>query len=138
MKLTYLLLAILLLTTVVLLFVVYKKLDQSQKPKEGDQNLFVMLQQQIQDLTRTMDQKITDTQRAMSQTQENLHKTIQSQFGQSTKIIADVTERLTKLDETNRQVISFTDQVKNLERVLTNSKNRGTLGESNLELILSN
>lgn len=109
-----------------------------QKPKEGDQNLFLLLQQQMQELTRTMDQKMSDSHRSMSETQENIHKTIQSQFSQSTRIISDVTEKLTKLDETNKQVVSFTDQMKNLEKVLTNSKNRGSLGEAGLELILSN
>ncbi len=122
----------------ILLFLLYKKLLESQKPKEGEQNLFIMLQNQIQDLTRTVDQKMTDTHKALNTTQENLHKTIQTQFSQSARIISDVTERLTKLDETNRQVVSFTDQMKNLERVLTNSKNRGSLGEAGLELILSN
>src|SRR3989344_8855078 len=104
-------LTILLLGTIALLFVLYKKLQETTKPKEGEQNLFVMLQQQIQELTRTMDQKMTDTHKAMSDTQQHLHQTIQSQFGQSTKIITEVTERLTKLDETNKQVLGFADQM---------------------------
>ncbi len=122
----------------ILLFLLYKKLQASQKPKDGEQNLFLMLQQQMQELARTVDQKMADTHRAMNETQENIHKTIQSQFSQSARIITEVTEKLTKLDETNKQVVSFTDQMKNLERVLTNSKNRGSLGEAGLELILSN
>jgi DNA recombination protein RmuC len=73
-----------------------------------------------------MDQKMTDSSRTLAQTTDNLHRTIQSQFGQSAKIITEVTEKLIKLDETNRQVISFTDQLQNLEKVLTNSKNRGS------------
>lgn len=128
----------LLVVAIGLLFFIYKKLQQSQKPREGEQNLFVMLQGQIQDLTRNIDQKMSETHKTMFETQESMHKTIQSQFGQSAKIISEVTERLTKLDETNRQVVSFTDQIKNLEKVLTNSKSRGSLGEAGLELILSN
>ncbi len=112
---------------------VFKKLT---KNNHGD--TLLLLQNQMQDLARSIDQKINDTHRLMSETQENVHKTIQSQFSQSARLISDVTERLTKLDETNRQVVSFTDQVKNLERVLTNSKTRGTLGEAGLELILGN
>ena len=61
--------------------------------------------------------KLTDTNKVMNDTQLNLHKTIQSQFGQSAKIISDVTERLTKLDETNKQVISFADQLQSLENI---------------------
>ncbi len=115
-----------------------KKIQEAGKPKEGEQNLFLLLQNQIQDLSRSMDQKMTETHRTVANTQESIHQTIQKQFGQNTKIISDVTEKLMKLEDTNRQVISFTDQLKNLERVLTNSKSRGSLGEAGLELILSN
>ncbi|MBP9695017.1 MAG: DNA recombination protein RmuC [Candidatus Magasanikbacteria bacterium] len=132
------LLAVLLIITLVMIFLMYKKMITLNSPKDGEQNLFLMLQQQVQELTRTMDQKMADTHRVMNETQESIHKTIQSQFSQSTRIISDVTERLTKLDETNKQVLTFTDQMKNFEKVLTSSKNRGSLGEAGLELILSN
>ncbi len=120
----------------VAIFILLKKKDD--KPKEGEQNLFLMLQNQIQDLNRLVEQKITDTHRAMTDTQTNLNKTIQSQFGQSMKIITDVTERLAKLDETNRQVVSFTDQLQNLQDILKNPKQRGILGEYYLETLLKN
>lgn len=121
---------------IAMIFIVIKK--QDTKPKESDQNLFLMLQNQIQDLNRLVEQKITDTHKVMSDTQTNLNKTIQSQFGQSMKIITDVTDRLTKLDETNRQVISFTDQLQNLQDILKNPKQRGILGEYYLETLLKN
>lgn len=131
-------LTILLLATLAGLFVLYKKLQDAAKPKEGEKNLFVMLQNQIQELTRTLDQKMAETNRTMNETQTNLHKTIQSQFGQSTKIISDVTERLTKLDETNRQVVGFADQLRSLQDILKNPKQRGVLGEYYLETLLKN
>jgi len=121
-----------------LLYIMYKKLAQIQQPKEGENNLFVMLQNQIQDLSRMMDQKISDTNKSMNETQTNLHKTIQDQFGQSVKIITDVTERLTKLDETNRQVVGVAEQLQGLENVLKNPKHRGVLGEYYLENVLKN
>jgi len=49
-----------------------------------------------------------------------------------------VTERLTKLDETNRQVMGFTDQLARLEETLQNPKHRGILGEYYLENVLKN
>ena len=110
----------------------------STKPKDGEQNLFLMMQNQIQELSRLVDQKMTDTNKAMAETQTNLHKTIQTQFGQSAKIITDVTERLTKLDETNKQVMGFAEQLENLEQVLQNPKHRGILGEYYLENVLKN
>lgn len=119
-------------------FFVYKKIQDQQKPKEGEQNLFVMLQNQIQELNRTVDEKMADTHKAMHETQQNLHKTIQSQFGQSTKVITEITEKLTSLDKTNQQVIGFSEQLNNLEKVLTSQKTRGNLGEAGLQLVLEN
>lgn len=129
---------ILLLAALIGLFFLYKKLQEAVAPKETDGNLFVMLQNQIQELTRAMDQKMADTHKIMSDTQTSLHSTIQSQFGQSAKIIFDVTERLTKLDETNRQVVGFADQLQSLQDVLKNPKHRGVLGEYFLENVLKN
>jgi len=124
--------------TIAVLYSFFRKIQNAQKPKEGEQNLFLMLQNQMQDLGRMVDQKINETQKTMADTQNDLHKTIQSQFGQSVKIITDVTERLTKLDETNRQVMGFADQLQNLENILQNPKHRGILGEYYLENVLKN
>lgn len=106
--------------------------------KKDKPESMILLQQQVQELTRTLDQKITDVHRSMAERQDHLQTAMQTQFSESARIITHVTEKLTKLDETNRQVVSFTDQIKNLERVLTNSKTRGAFGEASLELILSN
>ncbi len=117
-------------------FFISKKLGKAE-PKE-DKNMFLMMQQQLQELSRMVDQKMTDTHKAMNETQSNLNKTIQTQFGQSMKVITDVTKGLTKLDETNKQVISFTDQLQSLQDILKNPKQRGVLGEYYLETLLKN
>ena len=44
----------------------------------------------------------------------------------------------TKLDETNRQVVSFADQLQSLQDILKNPKHRGILGEYYLETLLQN
>lgn len=87
----------------------------------------LMLQRQLSELTRAVDQKMGEST-----------KILQSQFGESAKIIRDVTERLTKLDETNRQVVNFADQLQNLQDILKNPKQRGVLGEYYLETLLKN
>jgi len=127
----------------------YKKLEDTKKPKEGEKELFSLLQNQIQELNRTVDQKMTDTTKTMNETQVNINKTIQEQFGQNTrliqgitgesnKMISNITEKLTSLDKTNQQVIGFSEQLNNLEKVLTNQKHRGNLGEAGLQLVLEN
>ena len=64
--------------------------------------------------------------------------TIQEQFKQTSKIISDVTEKLTTLDNTNKQVLDFSSQLQNLQNILKNPKQRGVLGEYWLETLLSN
>src|SRR3990167_3580615 len=128
-------LLLLLLASAAIVFLLIKK--QDAKP-EGEQNLFLMLQNQIQDLNRLVEQKITDTHKVMAETQTSLNKTIQSQFGQSMKIITEVTQELTGLKETNKQVLGFADQLENLQNVLQNPKHRGILGEYFLENVLKN
>ncbi|HPR36838.1 MAG TPA: DNA recombination protein RmuC, partial [Spirochaetota bacterium] len=63
---------------------------------------------------------------------------MQNQFRQSAAIIKEVTERLTKIDETNRQVLDFSKQMQSLENILKNPKQRGILGEYFLETLLGN
>ncbi|MDD5032633.1 MAG: DNA recombination protein RmuC [Candidatus Pacebacteria bacterium] len=105
-----------------------------RKGGEGDASSFLMLQKQMEEMRATLqnfgsqvDLKLGDST-----------KMFQHQFSQSASIIKDVTERLTKLDETNRQVVSFADQLKNLQDVLKNPKQRGILGEYYLETVLKN
>ncbi|PIT88572.1 MAG: DNA recombination protein RmuC [Candidatus Magasanikbacteria bacterium CG10_big_fil_rev_8_21_14_0_10_36_32] len=121
---------------IILLVIMIKKIQT--KPKDGEQNLFLMLQNQINELNKSMDQKMSDTHKLMSDNQDNINKTIQGQFGQSIKIITDVTEKLTKLDETNKQVMGFTNQLQILQETLQNPKHRGILGEYYLETVLKN
>jgi DNA recombination protein RmuC len=63
---------------------------------------------------------------------------VRHQTGESFKLLKDVTERLVMLDETNKQVIGFTDQLQNLQDILKNPKQRGILGEYYLETLLKN
>jgi len=102
------------------------KKNDSEKPKDDSQSL-VLLQNQITELNRTLDTKLRETgDRA------------ERQFGESAKIIRDVTEKLAKLDETNRQVVNFADQLQSLQDILKNPKQRGILGEYYLEALLKN
>jgi len=65
-------------------------------------------------------------------------ETLQKQFSQSAKMIKEVTEELTQLKGTNKQVLDFTGKMQNLENILKNPKQRGVLGEYFLETLLGN
>ncbi len=83
--------------------------------------------QRLNEINQVLDNKLSES-----------NKTMQNQYGQSMRIIQDVTEKLTKLDETNKQVIGFADQLQSLEDILKNPKQRGILGEYYLEELLKN
>ncbi len=105
--------------------------DLQEAPEEEKENGLMMIQQQLQDLSRTIDKRVENSSKQM---QESVHH----QLSESTRIIREVTQGLTKLDETNRQVVSFADQLKNLQDILKNPKQRGILGEYYLETMLKN
>lgn len=98
-----------------------------RKGKPEDNQSLVLLQNQVQEIARTLDRRMGES-----------HESMQRQHQASARIIQEVTERLTKLDETNRQVVGFADQLKSLQDILRNPKQRGVLGEYYLETVLKN
>ncbi len=67
-----------------------------------------------------------------------LNQSIQGQFGEHIKIIRDVSEKLGRIGEVNKQVMDFAEQLRELQNVLKNPKQRGVLGEYYLETVLKN
>jgi len=98
----------------------------------------MMLHQQMKEVRETVSKSNLDIRNILDSKIGESTRAMQQQFGQSAKIITEVTERLTKLDETNRQVVGFADQLKNLQDILKNPKQRGVLGEYYLETVLKN
>lgn len=74
----------------------------------------------------------------LDKSQALMRDTMAKQFSESAKLIADVTQRLAKLDETNRRVVDVADELKTLQNVLQNPKQRGVLGEYYLQNVLEN
>ncbi len=123
MDLTIILLLIIAVGMVVAIFLLLRKKPEIEKKE--DNSLLVL--QQLNNISQVLDSKLSET-----------NKNTQFQFDQSAKIIGDVRERLAKLDETNRQVVGFADQLKSLQDILKNPKQRGILGEYYLETVLKN
>lgn len=116
--------------SVVVIVLLMRLGKQKETPKQDD-IAFKLLLQQMNELTRTVDHKIGESAKQMGET-------MRSQFRESANLIKEVTEGLVKLDETNRQVVSFADQLQNLQDILKNPKQRGILGEYYLETLLKN
>ena len=123
------LLIVLVVGQVAMVYVFWKRGQDAQAPQ--DTQGLMLLQNSIQDLARTLDTRVAESSKQM-------HDSVRTQLGESAKLIKDVTEGLTKLDETNRQVVSFADQLQSLQDILKNPKQRGILGEYYLETLLKN
>lgn len=110
--------------------VVWRFVHRQPEEKKDDAGI-LLLQQHLQDLMRTVDTKL-------SENSQHMQRSVQGQLQESAKLVREVTAGLTKLDETNRQVVSFADQLQHLQDILKNPKQRGVLGEYYLETVLKN
>ena len=99
------------------------------RPEEGSG--MVLLQQQMQELARTLDARVSESSRAM---QENSHR----QFSESSRLIKEITTELTSVKEIGRQTQTYAEQLQSLQDLLKNPKQRGILGEYYLETVLRN
>ena len=113
----------------ILVYFVLQKFSRKETP-QNDTGLQLILAQ-MNELTRTVDQKL-------GQSAKDVNETMRHQSSEAAKIIRDVTEKLTLLDQTNKQVVSFTEQLEELQDILKNPKQRGILGEYYLEALLRN
>jgi DNA recombination protein RmuC len=121
----YFLIFLLVVTLLAIIYLVYQNRPKKIDPDTGS---LLMLQKQIENLQNMFDQKISESNKTFLESQNNINKTVQSQFAQSLKTVTEVTEKLTKLDETNKQIVGFAEQLESLENILTNPKQRGILG----------
>jgi len=133
MSSTVLILLIVLIVIILLVngLLVWKLLTKKPEEKPKDDIGLKLILQQLNEISRTVDVKISDSTRQMNDS-------VRHQFSESAKLIQDVTKGLTKLDETNRQVVGFADQLQSLQDILKNPKHRGILGEYYLETLLQN
>ena len=126
MDFTTILLIIIAVGMVVAIFLLLQNKNKKEPEKKDDGSL-LMLHQQINQIALAVDSKLSES-----------NKNVQEQFKHSADIVKNVTEKLTRLDETNRQVVGFADQLKSLQDILKNPKQRGILGEYYLETVLKN
>jgi DNA recombination protein RmuC len=101
-----------------------------KQPQQNSGELSLLLQQ-MNSLQQAVDQKLGENTRSMQES-------MMHQSTQSTRIISDITERLTRLDETNKQVIGFAEDLAGLQDIFKNPKQRGVVGEYYLESLLKN
>ena len=109
---------------------VFLALRKPEVPKEDGQGM-MLLQNQMQELSRSLDSRLHESSKQM-------HETMRSQLGESTRIIKEITQEITSVKEIGRQTQSFAEQLQSLQDILKNPKQRGILGEYYLETVLKN
>ncbi len=129
-------LAIIGLVQVVVIFLVLRQKNDSKEQSS------LMLKKDIDNLELSLDNlrdglsdKLTDR---LDRNQDLMLKSLQKQFLHSSRLIADVTKNLTEIKESNKQVVGVTDELKTLQNILQNPKQRGVLGEYHLQSVLEN
>jgi DNA recombination protein RmuC len=125
------------LVNIVLIYFIVKKpssVDDSASASLLKQDI-TALSESVTKLKDSLGNQISDR---IDRNNEQMQKSMMNQFKESTKLVTDVTQRLTKLDETNRRVVDVADELKTLQNVLQNPKQRGVLGEYYLGQVLEN
>ncbi len=144
------LIIILFLVVIIVLIVLLIRKKPAQDTAQSEKIAAIMerlvnMSEQNKELRQELDLKLREAHRATEsqykQSQDQIGhtlKTAQAISSQSAKLIGDVSAKLAKLDETNKQVVDFSSQLQNLQDILKNPKQRGVLGEYFLEETLKN
>lgn len=106
----------------------------SKKSTKTDENSLKLIQQQILHLNKSLDAKLQENSRNNLK-QAEINTSISKNY---TKKIEEITEKLSSLEETNKQIKDIWGQLEWLENILKNPKQRWILWEYFLENVLKN
>ncbi|MDP2684865.1 MAG: DNA recombination protein RmuC [bacterium] len=124
----------LILVGIILTFYSMRKAGQSAQPNKETIEKLLRLEERI----GSLNEKSSEMSSKLDRSTTEINQSVREQIGQSNKIVQDVTEKLTKLDETNKQVLNFSEQLQKMQDILSNPKQRGVFGEYQLEMLLKN
>lgn len=132
-----------LIAAVIAVFLKLNSLTKGETDTQSQKMLFDTVENLRRELQESggknreeLQQRIDQITQQLTHHQTESTKSLQSQFSQTSKIIGDVTQKLTQLDETNKQVKDFASQMQSLEGILKNPKHRAVLSEYWLESLL--
>ncbi len=110
---------------------------QAPAPKQDDQAL-LLIQNQIQNQQKQIQQQMGELSKTLDVRIGDSTKTMLAQSDRSVQIVREITGEITKVTEGQKQIASLADQLKGLQDILKNPKQRGVLGEYFLETVLKN
>ncbi len=113
------------------LWIIARRAEKAPLQAPEDTGGLLLLQNQMEKLERALDSRMSESARQM-------HDTMRSQLGESSRLIKEITEEITSVKEIGRETGKFAEQLKGLQDILKNPKQRGILGEYYLETVLKN
>ena len=111
---------------------------RGQKKTAGSDQGMLMLQHRLDSLMQVVDKKLGESQNATLRQFSESQKFMQDINSEMKRHLSEVTKAVTETNEGSKQVLGITEELHNLQKILTNQKHRGSLGEASLELILGN
>src|SRR3989338_6313633 len=112
------------------LWIIMKRQEKLKEIPKDDTGL-MLLQKQIQNMESALDSRMNESSR-------NVNETMRTQLGESAKLIREITAEITSVKEIGRETGKFAEQLKSLQEIIKNPKQRGVLGEYYLETVLKN
>lgn len=113
------------------LYLIFRRRENDAPAGAPSSDGMMLLQKQMENLERSLDSRM-----AASSTQ--MHDTMRTQLGESSRLIKEITTELTSVKEIGRQTQTYAEQLQSLQDLLKNPKQRGILGEYYLETVLKN
>ncbi len=129
MDVFWILIAVLIVTFLqsIALWFLFKR-NTEKKPEVSE---FLLIQKQMENLERALDSR-------MMESNKQVHESIRAQSGEANRLIKEITQEITSVKEIGRETGKFAEQLKSLQDILKNPKQRGVLGEYYLETVLRN
>ncbi|HPR09700.1 MAG TPA: DNA recombination protein RmuC [Candidatus Saccharibacteria bacterium] len=112
-----------------------------RKPKPSNESALLLkedLRGLSEDITRLKDHMQAQVADRLDKSQSLMMGSLQKQSSETNKIITEITRNLTELKDSNKRVVDVADELKTLQNVLQNPKQRGGLGEYYLDTVLGN
>lgn len=98
----------------------------------------LLLKQDLTNLTESVTNLKDGLNKDINQRLDRSNAAMLRQAERNQAVVAEITKKLTSLEKTNQQVGDIASELKVLQNVLANPKQRGVLGEFYLEQILQN
>ncbi|MFA6535974.1 MAG: DNA recombination protein RmuC [Candidatus Paceibacterota bacterium] len=120
------------------IFLIMKFNSRAGANEEAETNGMKLLLQQVNELSRTVDAKIGEGTRQMNDSVKMQLSESRNVTGQFLKELSNIADKVARVEETGKNMVTFADQLQSLQDILKNPKQRGILGEYYLETLLKN